>query len=139
MLVGGCLCGAIRYEISGRLGPIICCHCSQCRRASGTAFATNASVAAESMVLVRGEDLLAAYESSPGKMRAFCRQCGSPLYTTHEALPGIRRIRLGTLDRDPGAAPVAHIWVSSKAPWFEITDSLDQFAEWPPSSYLAPG
>jgi len=139
MLRGGRLCGSIQYEISGRLGPIARCHCSQCQKASGAAFATNASVVAESSAVVRGETLLIEYQSSPGKMRAFCRRCGSPLYTTHESRPRVRRVRLGTLDGDPGAGPVAHIWVVSKAQRFQITDSLDRFYEWPPASYLAPG
>src|SRR5207247_6027711 len=124
MLTGGCLCGGARYEIDGEIGSATYCHCSQCRRASGTAFATNASVRAEHFRLVAGRDLLTEYESSPGKFRAFCARCGSPILARWAAHPDFVRIRLGTLDDDPGTRPLLHVWVGSKAPWFEITDEL---------------
>src|SRR5437762_3351156 len=86
MLTGRCLCGGVRYEIDGEIGSVVCCHCSQCRRASGTAFATNASVRAEHFRLIAGQDLLTEYESSPGKFRAFrARRVDRPL-GQHEAV-----------------------------------------------------
>ena len=124
MLTGRCLCGGVRYEIDGEIGSVVYCHCSQCRRASGTAFATNASVRAEHFRLVAGRDLVTEYESSPGKFRAFCARCGSPILARWAAHPDFVRIRLGTLDDDPGTRPLLHVWVGSKAPWFEITDEL---------------
>lgn len=129
MLTGGCLCGAIRFEIDGDIGPITCCHCTQCRRATGTAFATNANVASETHRFTQGADLLAEYESSPGKLRAFCRRCGSPMYSRMVSEPDSLRIRLGTLDQDPGGRPVLHVWTAEKAPWFEINDGLPQLRE----------
>jgi hypothetical protein len=129
MLTGGCLCGAIRFEIDGELGPITCCHCAQCRRATGTAFATNANVARTAHRLMSGADLLTEYESSPGKLRAFCSRCGSPMYSRMTSEPDSLRVRLGTFDGDPGGRPVLHVWTGSKAPWFEITDGLPQLAE----------
>jgi len=114
----------VRYEIDGEIGSVSYCHCSQCRRASGTAFATNASVRAERFRLVAGRDLVTEYESSPGKFRAFCARCGSPILARWAAHPDFVRIRLGTLDADPGSRPLLHVWVGSKAPWFEITDEL---------------
>jgi hypothetical protein len=138
MLRGGCLCGAVRYEIEGPLGPVILCHCVQCRRASGTAFAANASVAG--LRIVAGENRVNEFESSPGKLRASCRDCGSALYSAQDSRPGVRRVRLGTLDDDPGVKPAAHIWVGDKAPWFEIPDDgLQRFDAEPPPEYLAPG
>src|SRR5205809_779691 len=97
MLTGRCLCGGVRYEIDGEIGSVVCCHCSQCRRASGAAFATNASVRAEHFRLIAGRDLLTEYESSPGKFRAFCARCGSPILSRWTAHPDFVRIRLGTL------------------------------------------
>ncbi len=138
MLTGHCLCGCVRIEIDGRLGPVIQCHCSMCRRASGTAFATNATVWADSFRVAAGQELVREYESSPGYFRAFCSRCGSPLYGRGERFPEIRRIRLGTLDQDPGARPVANVWLGSKAPWFETSDSLEQFDEMPPVTHLGP-
>ena len=133
MIDGGCLCGGVRIRITGRLGPAGFCHCSQCRRASGSAFAANAPVRTRYLEIASGASLVTEFESSPGKFRAFCSRCGSPLYSRRDDEPGIRRIRLGTLDGDPGRRPMAHVWVRSKAPWFEITDDLPRFDEAPPA------
>ena len=135
MLTGQCLCGKVRYEIDGRLGPIIYCHCSMCRRATGSAFATNASVRISEFRIVAGAELITEYESSADNFRAFCSRCGSPMYCKWFDLI---RIRLGALNEDPGERPIAHLWVSSKAPWHEITDSLERFEEAPPARYAAP-
>ena len=137
MLTGRCSCGGIRFEISNDLGPIIYCHCSLCRRATGTAFATNASVRESEFRLTTGRDLLSEYESSPGSFRTFCSRCGSPVCGRIPAA-GLIRVRLGNLDGDPGGRPVANIWVGSKAPWFTMTDSLQRFEEEPPIHYCAP-
>jgi len=128
MLSGRCLCGEIRYELDGRFGPVIYCHCSQCRRASGSAFATNGPVRARDFHLLTGRESLAEYESSPGKFRIFCSRCGSPLYSRLASAPDVLRLRLGSLDDDPGARPVAHIWTGTKAAWFELTDRLPRSA-----------
>src|ERR1700730_6667199 len=120
MLTGKCLCGGIRFEIHEELGPIIYCHCSMCRRASGSAFATNASVRSSAYRIVAGKELITEYESSPGGFRGFCSLCGSPIYNRSDRQMPLHRVRLGTLDSDPGNRSVANIWVGSKAPWFEI-------------------
>ena len=127
MLEGGCLCGGVRFRVTGKLGPAGFCHCKQCQRASGSAFATNAPARTKYFEITSGPGLVREYESSPGKFRAFCSQCGSPLYSRRSTEPDIRRIRLGTLDSDPERRPLAHVWVSSKAPWYTIHDSLHQF------------
>jgi hypothetical protein len=138
-LTGRCPCEGARFEITGKLGPAIYCHCSMCRRASGSSFATNASVRKENFRILDGGELIKEYESSPGSRRAFCSNCGSPLYKTFADIPSIRRVRLGTLDNAEGVKSVAHIWTGSKSDWFEITDDLVQFEEEPPDSYCAPG
>jgi hypothetical protein len=128
-LEGGCLCGGVRYRIAGKLGPAIYCHCNKCRRASGSAFAANAPVRLRYFEIAAGAELVREYESSPGKFRAFCGRCGSPLYSRSDADPETRRIRLGTLDADPGRRPLAHFWVSEQAPWHEIHDALPRYPE----------
>ncbi|HYV57440.1 MAG TPA: GFA family protein [Candidatus Nitrosopolaris sp.] len=129
MLDGGCLCGDVRFRIKGKLGPAGFCHCKQCQRASGSAFASNAPARTAYFEITSGGDLVTEYESSPGKFRAFCRRCGSPVYSRRDSEPDVRRIRLGTLDSDPERRPLAHLWVSSKAPWYSIADSLPQYPE----------
>lgn len=128
---GSCLCGAVRYLISGILGPIIYCHCRQCRKAQGTAFATNAPVDADRFQLVAGEDALTGYQSSPGKLRCFCRFCGSPIFSRRDSLPDVVRVRIGTLDTPTDQRPTAHNYVATKAEWFEIIDDLPQYKEKP--------
>ena len=127
MLEGGCLCSGVRFAIDGKLGPAGYCHCKQCQRASGSAFAANAPARTRYFRLLSGSELVCEYESSPGKFRAFCRRCGSPLYSRRDREPELRRIRLGTLDGDPGRRPLAHVFVGSKAPWYTIHDSLPQY------------
>lgn len=127
VLTGRCLCGAVRYEVHGKPGPVAYCHCRTCRRANGTAFAANAPVRARYLKWISGREGIREYESSPGKMRAFCSQCGSPIYSRTVDDPETFRIRLGTLDGDPGRRAFAHFWVSEKAPWFELTDELPKY------------
>lgn len=127
MNTGSCLCGAVRYEVSGDLAPIQLCHCEDCRKAQGSAFGANMPVAAENFRLVSGQSDLRAYESSPGKERVFCGTCGSPILSRLTANPAVVRVRVGTLDA-PVAAPLAfHFHTASKADWWEITDGLPQY------------
>jgi len=125
---GNCLCQRIRFEVRGSLGPLRFCHCTECRRATGSAFSANAGVAAEDFEILEGRELIAEYELTPGTFRAFCSNCGAPVYARLEHEPDSLRIRLGTLNDAPEIRPEAHVWVSEQAPWFEISDALPQLA-----------
>ena len=105
MLLGSCLCGGVQYEYDGDLGPIAMCHCSQCRRAQGSAYATNSPVQAAQFRFVTGQELIKEFESRPGKKRAFCRECGSPLYSRLDSKPDLLRLRIGTLKTAINAKP----------------------------------
>ena len=124
MYTGSCLCGGVQFEIAGELQPIQICHCVQCRKAQGSAIVTNIPVLESNFKLSSGEDLIGSFESSPGKQRCFCKHCGSPVYSKTEKLPGVIRIRAGTLDGDLNTAPEAHYFVNYKANWFTIGDGL---------------
>ena len=126
---GSCLCGEVRYEAEGRPLGINYCHCMQCRKASGTAFATNAGFNRSAFRFLSGEDHLAAYESSPGRHRHFCGRCGSPIYSSSERSPDVVYVRIGTFDDSDNLKPDVHIHVASKAPWYEIRDALPQREE----------
>jgi hypothetical protein len=132
MYEGSCLCGAIRYEVRGDLGPIVCCHCSSCRKAQGTAFATNAPIKTAEFVFVAGGDLLKSFESSAGKERCFCSVCGSPIFSRRSDRPDVLRLRIGSLDTPIALRPTRHIYAASKAEWFDILDGLPQHAELEP-------
>jgi len=131
MLHGSCLCGGIRYEVSGELKGVLNCHCSMCRKAHGAAFRSRARISAADFRLTHGEDLVTFYQSSPGTYRGFCRVCGSPIVSKFDGSSALG-LPLGALDDDPGVRPQLHVHVASKAPWFTITDGLPQFAELPP-------
>jgi hypothetical protein len=124
VLRGGCLCGGVRYEIEGPVGPALFCHCAMCRKAHGSAFRARLSVPRSALRFLRGEELLARYRSSADTVRSFCRTCGSPLVNLWDGDPESFGLALGTLDDDPGVRPERHVFVGSKAPWFEITDAL---------------
>ena len=129
MHAGSCLCGGIKFEIDQEIGPIQICHCVQCRKAQGSAIVTNAPVQEENFRIVMGGDLIASFESSPGKQRCFCKNCGSPIFSKTVKLPGVVRIRAGTLEGDIDTKPLAHFFVAHKANWFQVTDDLPQFQE----------
>lgn len=124
---GSCLCGKVRYVIDGELGPIVYCHCSMCRKAQGSAYATNAPVDASTFHVASGADALTDYATPDGKHRVFCRHCGSPLISRLDSDPDTVRIRIGTLDTPIAARPVAHIYATSKAEWDTILDDLPQY------------
>jgi len=128
MIRGSCLCGDVRFEISGLLKGASHCHCSMCRKAHGAAFGTYAAAKAADFRVVAGEDRITRYRSSAGIVRTFCARCGSSLPGFDSRSPEVVDVALGVLDDDPGVRPACHIFVGSKAPWYEITDDLPQHA-----------
>ncbi len=126
MYSGNCLCGGIQFRIDAELAPIQVCHCSQCRKAQGTPFATNTPVSTDAFHLMSGAELLTVFESSPGKQRVFCSRCGSPIYSKKDALPGVLRVRAGLINEALSVRPEAHFYTASKANWWTIDDDLPQ-------------
>lgn len=128
MYTGGCLCDAVRFEIHGPIRNIVYCHCSQCRKAQGSAFAANGIVSAADFRIVRGEVALTSYESTPGQRKYFCKTCGSPILSKTAARPQQVRVRLGTIESDIQERPMAHIFATSKANWETLCGELPQYA-----------
>ena len=129
MLKGTCLCSKVKYEIKGKPQFMYYCHCSMCRKASGSSFATNMMISDEDFVLVSGHAFVKRFESSPNEYRYFCSECGSPIYGQAQSRKGLISVRCGTLDGDPIVRPVKHFFSKSKASWFEISDKLHQVPE----------
>jgi hypothetical protein len=123
---GSCLCRRVTYEIVGELTDVLNCHCSMCRKLHAAAFRTRAKVNAKDWRTLTGEQFIKFYESSPGERKGFCSECGSSLFTKFDANPDVLGFPLGTLDTDPGVKAMCHVFVGSKAPWFDITDDLPQ-------------
>lgn len=132
MYDGGCLCGTVRFEITGPIRNIVYCHCSQCRKAQGSAFATNGIVKSVEFKILSGADALTGYESTPGQTKYFCRICGSPILSKTDSKPEQVRVRLGTIESDISERPLGHIFVTSKANWEEITGDLPQYEDYEP-------
>lgn len=130
MYKGSCLCGKVQFEITGKIEDIVCCHCSLCRKAQGSAFATNGNLDANKFEIISGLDQLTAYEATPGQNKYFCKTCGSPIMSKSTDYPDKVRVRLGTIESDISERPVAHIFVASKANWEVIGDDLPQYDEY---------
>lgn len=126
MKTGSCLCGAITFKLTGNLAPIEICHCSQCRKAQGGPFATNIPVPTDQFHFLHGEDALSFYESSPGKERAFCGRCGSPIFSRRAARPDVLRVRAGLIDGPLNTPLDSHAFTDSGADWWQIQDDLPQ-------------
>lgn len=133
-LSGGCLCGRVRYAIQGEPLVMVNCHCSRCRRARGAAHATNLFVRPEQLTWLAGEEAIRVFDL-PGAERFgvnFCPTCGGPVPRASAKI-GRVNVPAGSLDGDPGVRPAFHIYVGSKAPWFEIRDGLPTHDERAPS------
>jgi hypothetical protein len=135
-LRASCLCQGVAFRIEGAIKDMLFCHCSMCRKAHGTAFRARGRILAADVRWTRGEELVRFYESSSGEHRGFCSVCGSNIFTKFEARPKELGLALGILDDDPGARPICHVFVGSKAPWYEITDALPQYEGFPGASPL---
>lgn len=129
---GSCLCKSIEYEADQLDSPIKHCSCLTCRKAHAAAFNTAAAVSREHFRWLRGQEYLKTYESSPGKLRHFCGNCGSQLVAEKEGIPHWI-LRVATLDEDPGMRPQSRIWASHEVPWLDYREAIPTYAEWAPN------
>jgi len=123
---GGCLCGAVRYEVRGPLRPIVMCHCTQCRRMTGHVLASTAARHADLRLLAEGG--LGWYASSAGARRGFCSRCGSTLFWQGAGRDYLS-IAAGTLDDSSGLQVACHIFTADKGGYYEITDPAPQLRD----------
>lgn len=128
---GRCLCGGIAYEVDRLDTPIQHCSCKTCRKAHAAAFNTAAGVLREHFRWLKGENMLKSFESSPGKLRYFCSNCGSQLVAERQRQPHVV-VRVATLDEDPLVKPERQIWKSHEVPWLEYGPQVDVYWEWEP-------
>ncbi len=125
---GGCQCGAIRFRLTVTPKRVYCCHCTECRRQSSSAFGISVIVPSDGMEVQRGEPQVWTRPTASGDMLdcAFCSECGSRLW--HRAAECIS-VKGGALDNVP--EPTAHIWLDSKLPWVVIPDGVERWAQEP--------
>jgi hypothetical protein len=127
VLTGGCLCGAVQYKVRDAFRYAMNCHCSQCRRATGSAFKPFGGIERAKLAIAKGAKSL-SIDGTPDIHNAFCKSCGSLLYSVVRDGAYVH-VTYGTLADNPTLRPTAHIHVGSKAPWFTITDDLPQHEE----------
>ena len=129
-LTGGCLCGAVRFEVTEPLVSAGYCHCTRCQRRTGTAASAQARVAPGSFRITAGEDSTKAYEPDGGFAKVFCSLCGAALWSRDPNNPDVIGVRLGAFDGDPGIRPSSRQFVAYAAPWEPIPDDgLPRFPE----------
>lgn len=126
---GRCLCGSFEYAVEGWFGDVRYCHCSQCRRGNGTAFSANAKIHRSRWRLEGPRDRITEYEHKPGRFKAFCATCGSPLYARSDHDVDDIRVRLGGFEGALEVRITGQVWVGSKAEWYRIEDSLRKYPE----------
>ena len=131
-LTGSCFCQAVRYEAGGLSSPIGHCHCETCRKTHAAAFVSTALTPYDTFRWTKGAETVAFIESSPGKKRYFCPQCGTHLVAEY---PAEKRLvlRVGSLDAPPPKPAVVHIWTSEKASYFDFDDGLPRLSEGVPT------
>ena len=129
MIRGFCECRSVRFEVDGEINDFSHCHCSQCRRLHGAAYATFAGVARDQFRYVSGRDVIRSYSSSESHDRIFCGECGSNILVALDGDTENFYLSMSTLEGDPPRPAGYHIYVGSKAAWHEICDDLVQFEE----------
>jgi hypothetical protein len=135
---GGCACGAIRYESSAAPVFALNCHCRDCQRATGTAFAPILRVPAATFRVIKGEPRFYTVRADSGNTvsRGFCSECGSPLFSRLSLAPELIGLRAGSLDDPSGHRPAADIFTKSAQPWDYMNPELPKHAGYlPPNSY----
>ncbi len=121
-LTGGCLCGAVRFEVSEPLVSASYCHCTRCQRRTGTAAAASARVAPGSFRITTGEELVRGFQPPDGFAKDFCSSCGGALWSRDPNNPETIGVRLGAFDSDPGIRPTYRQFVAYAAPWEPLPD-----------------
>jgi hypothetical protein len=129
---GGCLCGAVRYEVAGEPVVVALCHCSMCRRSTAAPAVAWAMFEQGALRFVAGNPT--AYASSPGVERAFCGRCGTPLTFRADFLPGLVDVTVGSMDAPATLPPQMHIWAAKQLPWLVLADTLPRHDGLPPQA-----
>lgn len=138
-LGGGCLCGAVRFEIDLPTRFCAHCHCSMCRGAHGAAFVTWVGVPNEQFRLVEGAEHLRRHASSAAAHRSFCRECGSTLLFDGERWPGETHVARAAISGEIDRAPQAHVYWDDRAPWLTLYDELPKLGGPTGVEPLSPG
>jgi hypothetical protein len=127
ILEGGCLCGAVRYQVRGKPTNTMICHCRTCRRATGSPVVAWLTFAKADFEVTTGA--LAEFRSSPPVRRGFCGTCGTPLTYSHRESPDSIDVTTCSLDEPQAFPPTHHSWLSDDVSWIRFGDGLPEFQE----------
>ncbi|MBC09561.1 MAG: aldehyde-activating protein [Gammaproteobacteria bacterium] len=125
---GGCLCGAIRYEIPETSLMEAICHCKNCQKQAGSAFSTLAGIKKSDFKLTGEPKVYVDTDTDSGASveRFFCGACGSPIYSALPSQPNVIYLKTGTLDDTSEFKPSIHVWASTRQNWVEIDPNVPQ-------------
>jgi len=129
MITGHCECRKVSFEADGEVNDFSHCHCSQCRRLHGAAYATFAGLSRDGFRYLSGESNLSHYASSSDHDRVFCSNCGSNILVALDDDEDNYYVAMSTIEGSPPLPAGYHIYVGSKAPWHDIHDDLPQYNE----------
>lgn len=141
---GGCFCGAVRFRLHAMPMFVYCCHCTDCRRQTGSAYVVNGQIEAEEVELLSGKPAGCAMATESGYPHDIfrCRQCGCAVWSDYGRRGWLSFIRIAALDRSEAFRPEAHIYTRSKLPWVSLEDGIPAFDEyydmptlWKPENY----
>jgi hypothetical protein len=138
-LTGACCCGAVRYEIRARPTALYRCHCTDCQRQTGSAYAMSMFVPRDSVVVTSGTPKAWRRRADSGRFMAcvFCPDCGTRLWNEPEARPGTTVVKPGTLDDTSWLRPVGDLWTRSRQPWVALAPGEPHFPEQADPAQLA--
>ena len=133
-LTGGCACGAVRFEITAPLMGVGVCHCLDCQKASGGGPAYVALAPKMAFVVTKGEPRIYASKADSGAEigRAFCADCGTPLWAVPGSMAPFYPVKVGALDDSSGVTPGVHLYTDSAQPWHLMHEGLPRFPKMPP-------
>lgn len=123
---GSCLCGTVRFRVTGPLREVVFCHCSQCRKQTGLYYAS--TNCANEDIEIEGRDNITWYRASDTAARGFCRHCGSALFWKHDDADHIS-IQAGSLEKPTDLVRGYHIFCADKGDFYEIDDGLPQYRQ----------
>ena len=131
---GGCLCGAVRYEVVTSPIALFCCHCTECQTTSGSSFVLALRVPYRGVTVTKGEAKLYVRPEADGQKRnvARCPNCLTALWSEALSLPQYHTVYAGTLDDSSALRPVAHIWTQDTQPWISLADDVLKYPQNPP-------
>ena len=135
-IIGGCLCGKVRYESDAEPIMVAICHCTHCQKQSGSAFSVNIAIPKGSLRFISGKTTIYEDKGSSGMpvYRHFCSSCGSPIYSDVAAVPQVDFLKSGTLDNANWVKPKISIWCESAQNWVVNPSDVNSFPQNPPAA-----